>query len=330
MDPLFDSTPPRPALAVLTNRPSVRTAGLSVQSQTKSVVAEIRKAVRAYQSRRVSAIAEIGEYSEIEAISDRPEAQVCLAREMGRGQRLFVVKKRPVSLAPKNEVDALTRVHKHTNIVDFYGSEIAEDYVYIFMEYPATGYAPLGRVMQGQRLDEYATVKISKGLLEGLSHVHRCQVLHGDLKPANILVDGNTMHVKLIDFGAAALADGNSVSGRVFEDMRGTVQYAAPEILRGEKYGFNADCWSFGCVVTEIFSGDPPFGVFDNPLAATFAILQTKQTPLDAVATHKVYQSGWSPLFRNFLRTVLVRDCEKRPHADSLLTHPWIYLPLPH
>src|SRR5258708_39888611 len=96
-------------------------------------------------------------------------------------------------------------------------------------------------------------------LLMGLHYCHAHRILHRDLKPQNLLIDGNG-NVKLADFGLAR-AFGLPVKTYTHEVV--TLWYRAPEILLGQKqYSTPVDIWSIGCIYAEmaqrraLFTGD--------------------------------------------------------------------------
>jgi len=96
--------------------------------------------------------------------------------------------------------------------------------------------------------------------LEALDYLHTQGVLHGDLKPSNILIDAND-RVKLIDFGLSTIlqaASGN-YSHNDSHTVRGTLTYLAPEILEGN-YGPASDLFSLGTSFYEAFTGVHPRG----------------------------------------------------------------------
>ena len=96
-------------------------------------------------------------------------------------------------------------------------------------------------------------------LAAALARVHDLRVVHRDVKPSNVLVDGRG-RVFLSDFGLATRVPrkGASLKKRSFA---GTVNYAAPELLLKSHETFNAavDCWALGCLLYEMIEGDPPF-----------------------------------------------------------------------
>ena len=96
-------------------------------------------------------------------------------------------------------------------------------------------------------------------LAAALARVHDLRVVHRDVKPSNVLVDGRG-RVFLSDFGLATRVarKGASLKKRSFA---GTVNYAAPELLLKSHETFDAavDCWALGCLLYEMLEGDPPF-----------------------------------------------------------------------
>eukprot|EP00117_Sycon_ciliatum_P024299 scpid26374/ scgid1804/ G protein-coupled receptor kinase 5; G protein-coupled receptor kinase GRK5 len=88
----------------------------------------------------------------------------------------------------------------------------------------------------------------------GLQHMHEKSIVYRDMKPENILLDGNG-HVRISDLGLAIhLPPGKAAHGRV-----GTVGYMAPEVIKGERYRYAIDWWGLGCLVYEMFQGQAPF-----------------------------------------------------------------------
>jgi len=81
----------------------------------------------------------------------------------------------------------------------------------------------------------------------GLLYLHSVEIIHRDVKPANILV-GKTAHVaKIADYGISRVAD---IGGDM--TIKGTLIYQAPELSRGERYGFAADVYSFAITMYEL------------------------------------------------------------------------------
>src|SRR5438270_669043 len=97
---------------------------------------------------------------------------------------------------------------------------------------------------------------------DALDHAHQRGVLHRDVKPANILVEGDRLW--LTDFGIAVLA---RATGRYTVGTVGTAQYMAPEQVQGDEVGPAADLYSLGCVIFECLTGESPYAGMDMATA---------------------------------------------------------------
>ncbi len=93
-----------------------------------------------------------------------------------------------------------------------------------------------------------------KECLEALEYLHGQEILHGDLKPANILVDRNG-HVKLVDFGLASLA--YSLHPERSKGIQGSLPYLAPEVVQGQRLPAS-DLFSLGTIFYQALSGVHP------------------------------------------------------------------------
>ena len=101
------------------------------------------------------------------------------------------------------------------------------------------------------------TLRVAAEVGAALDSLHRSNLVHRDIKPSNILLDedGNAM---LTDFGLAR--------GRAYTvltkpgQVMGTLDYLAPELIRGAPADAASDIYAFGCVVFECLTGGPPFG----------------------------------------------------------------------
>jgi hypothetical protein len=101
---------------------------------------------------------------------------------------------------------------------------------------------------------------IVEQIARGLQAFHRLEMLHQDLRPANVMID-RTGTVKIVDFGStrvAGILDGEPLGER--NDVLGTVQYAAPEYFLGEAGTPRSDLFSLGVITYQMLSGRLPFG----------------------------------------------------------------------
>ncbi len=98
---------------------------------------------------------------------------------------------------------------------------------------------------------------IGEQILDTLAVAHQCGVVHGDIKPANILI-GDDDRVVLVDFGLARME--YLARDEELESRLGTPGYAAPEILEGGLVDERADLYGLGLTLFEALTGTPPFG----------------------------------------------------------------------
>jgi eukaryotic-like serine/threonine-protein kinase len=99
--------------------------------------------------------------------------------------------------------------------------------------------------------------EIAEQLCRALGHAHARRVVHGDIKPANVLISQHGL-VKVGDFGVARLAEGSS-AGAAAATIAGTPKYMAPEQARGRGTTMASDVYSVGVVLYEMLAGRPPF-----------------------------------------------------------------------
>jgi serine/threonine protein phosphatase PrpC len=97
--------------------------------------------------------------------------------------------------------------------------------------------------------------QIAKGLLA----FHRLEMLHQDLRPANVMID-RLGTVKIVDFGSTRVAGIVEASGSDEEPILGTVQYTAPEYFLGEPGTPRSDLFSLGVIAYQMLSGKLPYG----------------------------------------------------------------------
>ncbi|KAH9659118.1 putative LRR receptor-like serine/threonine-protein kinase [Citrus sinensis] len=155
------------------------------------------------------------------------------------------------------EVYALTTL-KHENIVEFLDGYSKKDLNLLIYEYMEKG--SLERALfdanSSTRLDWPARVRICHGIAKGLKYLHEDnpsrKIVHRNIKPSNILLDGN-LNAKVSDLGLAKLYD--EENPYKFIQEKGTVVYMAPEYAMRKAITEKVDVFSFGIVLLEIISG---------------------------------------------------------------------------
>ena len=91
-----------------------------------------------------------------------------------------------------------------------------------------------------------------------IEYLHGVGICHRDLKPENCLLDKDG-HLRITDFGFAKGFTGGSENHNWLKTMCGTDEYMAPEMIKGQRYGFAVDWWALGCLIFEMTTGKPPF-----------------------------------------------------------------------
>ena len=143
----------------------------------------------------------------------------------------------------------------HTNIVAVFDWGAVDGIYYMVMEY-VRGQSVRALANRQGRLEPAQTADIVRQTLQALDHAHRQGIVHRDIKPENILVTTEGV-VKVADFGLArAYAEGRQTQAGT---VTGTVQYLAPEQIRGEPADPRSDLYSLGIVSYELLTGKLPF-----------------------------------------------------------------------
>ncbi|MHC4953833.1 MAG: protein kinase domain-containing protein, partial [Planctomycetota bacterium] len=101
-------------------------------------------------------------------------------------------------------------------------------------------------------------LEVFRGVALALKTAHRARVLHGDLKPANVLF-GNDGLVKLADFGLARMLEASGEPMQLFGQPFGTPRFMAPEVISGQEAGMPADVWSAAVLFYLCVTGRYPF-----------------------------------------------------------------------
>lgn len=157
---------------------------------------------------------------------------------------------------------------------------------------------------------------IFKQVVAGVGYLHYQNIVHGDIKPQNILVNEDGT-VKLADFGISKMLENGSTQQLV--DAAGTPAFMAPELCAAEKAfsGQLADVWAIGATMYMLRFGSPPF-VSGNIMALYNKIindpLEFPEGPLD-------------PGLRNLLVNMLEKDPMIRYSLEKVKSHPWMRIP---
>ena len=162
----------------------------------------------------------------------------------------------------------------HKNIITIHDLGEHEGQPYLAMEY-LTGQDLAARMTDPQRMSLRRKLEVAAEICEGLEYAHAHGVVHRDIKPGNIfLTDSGT--IKIVDFGLARLVTSELTRSNM---MMGTINYMAPEQIRGERVDQRADIFSTGVVLYEVLSGRRAFEG-DSVASTLYKILEKDPEPL--------------------------------------------------
>jgi len=164
---------------------------------------------------------------------------------------------------------------RHQNIVTVYDLGEQDGFPYIVMEYLSGD--PLDRLIQSGKSHPLAfKLRIIEQVCNALGYAHRSDVIHRDVKPANVIVQSDGV-VKLLDFGIARQENTESRLTRT-GSVIGTLQYMAPERLRNAAFDGRSDIFSVGVVMFQLLTGQLPF---TGDYSIVHKILTDKHPPLN-------------------------------------------------
>ena len=167
----------------------------------------------------------------------------------------------------EREAQILARLH-HPNIVAVFDSGVDGRDRFIVMEL-VEGITLRELLDKGPLAVERAT-EITSSLASALAFAHGHDIVHRDVKPANVLLPSEGS-VKLVDMGIARLLSAEALTLTL--TTLGTARYMSPEQARGEPLDGRSDVYSLGCVLFEMLTGRTPFD--GNPVALALAHTRT-------------------------------------------------------
>ena len=158
----------------------------------------------------------------------------------------------------KREIQILKNL-RHNNIVQLYNVIDTQMHIYLITEY-VNGIELFDYILKQKRINEIESCYLYQQIISGIEYLGKLNITHRDIKPENLLIDKNKK-IKIVDFGLSNICQEN----QLLSTACGSPFYAAPEILRGEKYnGLKLDIWSSGIVLYAMLCGFLPFDDTDN------------------------------------------------------------------
>ncbi|EMP41371.1 Mitogen-activated protein kinase kinase kinase 1 [Chelonia mydas] len=217
--------------------------------------------------------------------------------------------------ALREEIRMMSHLN-HPNIIRMLGATCEKSNYNLFIEWMAGG-SVAHLLSKYGAFKESVVINYTEQLLRGLSYLHENQIIHRDVKGANLLIDSTGHRLRIADFGAAArLASKGTGAGEFQGQLLGTIAFMAPEVLRGQQYGRSCDVWSVGCAIIEMACAKPPWNAekHSNHLALIFKIASATTAP--SIPSHL------SPGLRDVTLRCLELQPQDRPPSRELLKHP--------
>ncbi|KAF9977584.1 hypothetical protein BGZ73_005567 [Actinomortierella ambigua] len=297
--------------SIMMGSPSTSRSTTPVQGLRKSAnsTEPLREKLDLEEGGRVTATFQLGN-----CIGRGQFGAVYKALNLGTGQ-MVAVKRIKVDGLQDTEMDMLMqevellKTLSHPSIVKYEGFIKTFGYLNIILEFVENG-SLLTTLKAFGTFPEKLVVAYVVKILEGLVYLHGKEVVHCDLKAANILTTKNG-NVKLSDFGVSL---NMKVKESDFGAVAGTPNWMAPEVIELKGASPASDIWSLGCTIIEMLTGRPPYA---DLLAMTtlFRIVEDDRPPLP---------NNISADLLDFLCQCFQKDPTLRPSASMLSRHRWI------
>ncbi|MFL6658123.1 MAG: protein kinase domain-containing protein [Massilia sp.] len=209
-----------------------------------------------------------------------------------------VLSSRPGHLLDEARLAASLR---HPAFVRIFGIEGDAHQQSIVMEY--VDGSTLRQLAQSGPMPEARVRDIVRQVALAMQEAHAAKMVHGDLKPSNLMLDADGS-VRILDFGLASKIDPDATESVAFEQTEGTVAYLAPELLLGARQNAQSDIYALGVVAYEMLTGARPFAHLGG-LALAAAHIQSSSDLW-------VFPPEVSPAMVSLVRAMTARDLTRR------------------
>ncbi|KAH9662510.1 serine/threonine-protein kinase STY17 [Citrus sinensis] len=198
----------------------------------------------------------------------------------------------------------IMRKIRHKNVVQFIGACTRPPNLCIVTEFMARGSIYDFLHKQKGVFQLTSLLKVAIDVSKGMNYLHQNNIIHRDLKTANLLMDENGV-VKVADFGVARV---QAQSG-VMTAETGTYRWMAPEVIEHKPYDYKADVFSFGIALWELLTGELPYAGL-TPLQAAVGVVQKSLRPTIPKHAH--------PRLAELLERCWQHDPTQRPNFSQI------------
>ena len=215
----------------------------------------------------------------------------------------------------QQETSLMKLLNDSNYVVKYYGSYFSRqsNTLWLILEYCASGSVIDLMLSMKRTFNEIEVSTIMEMVLKGLIDIHNKNLIHRDIKGANILLseDGRA---KIADFGVGV----HLINGKNRNSKKGSPYWMSPQIALNNEYDAKTDIWSFGITCIEMINGEPPYSQL-KPRCAMEKI--AKSPPMVEDLIDFEYHTDE---FIDFVKKCLEVDPNNRPTAKELLNHPFI------
>ncbi|XP_050886590.1 serine/threonine-protein kinase STY46 isoform X12 [Lathyrus oleraceus] len=170
------------------------------------------------------------------------------------------------------EIFILSKV-QHKNVIKFIGACTKPNF-HLVTEYMSGGNMYDFLHIQKSVLTLPSLLKVAIDVSQGVKYLHQNNIIHRDLKTANLLMDEKGQVVKVADFGVARLQDQSGI----MTAETGTYRWMAPEVIQHKPYNHKADVFSFGIILWELLTRKLPYEDL-SPLQAAVGVVHKDLRP---------------------------------------------------
>ena len=215
----------------------------------------------------------------------------------------------------QEETKLMRIVNKSNFIVKYYGSYFSRksNTLWLILEYCSSGSAIDLMLSMDRTFSEVEVATIMEMVLQGLSLIHSKNLIHRDIKGANILLSEDG-YAKLGDFGVGAYLSNQKYR----KSKKGSPYWMSPQVAANIKYDFKTDIWSLGITCIELIEGEPPF----SELSPKIVMEKISKEPPSVDEIIDFNEHTYE--FKSFVEHCLETDPRKRYTAEELLKHEFI------